>query len=88
MKIKIILTTGKEIELTKEEFDELKNGKMLMSDKPVTLPYYPVYPGTPIPWWINPWTNPTVTYADGQTTTTTVHTDSGVQSSNTGESKG
>ena len=66
MKIKIILTTGKEIELTEDEFDELKNGKMLMSDNPVTLPYYPIFPTWP--YYQPPWNQPTVTYGDSTET--------------------
>ena len=63
MIIKLVLSTGKEIELTEDEFNELKNGKMLMSDERVALPYYPVYPyhGTTAPW-----TYPTVTYSTGR----------------------
>lgn len=63
MKIKIILTTGKEIELTEDEYEELKNGKLLISDNPVYIPFQRTpYPGTVYPWWENPWTYPTVTY--------------------------
>jgi len=45
MKIKIILSTGKEIELTREEFDELKdNFKIIVyQTAPVYNPNSPFY---------------------------------------------
>ena len=59
MKIKLILSTGKEIELTEEEYQELKKGK--------------VYDYTPVwPYYItNPWAQPTVIYGDGTGTACT-----------------
>lgn len=61
MIIKLKLSTGKEIELTKEEMDELKENfkEIQWVTTPVKYPE-PVYPWTvPNP---NPWTTPWVTY--------------------------
>jgi len=52
MKIKLALSTGKEIELTEEELNEIRGSK------DYTYYPYPIYPTYPI----NPWTHPYVTY--------------------------
>ncbi len=53
MKIKIVLTTGKEIELTEEEFEELKTKEKVVYvpmqkpwnwEYPFTIPYRTGYP--------------------------------------------
>jgi hypothetical protein len=45
MKIKIILSTGKEIELEKDEFDELKDNfkEVIYQTLPTTYPQSPFY---------------------------------------------
>ncbi len=63
MKIKVILSTGKVIELTEAEYDELRNGKLLTAE-PISIPYHEVYPYWPYGYPFVPWNQPTVTYTD------------------------
>jgi hypothetical protein len=60
MKIKLILTTGKEIELTDQEFEELKNNPLFKGGDICNIPYIPqttpIYPNNP---W-NPWGSPII----------------------------
>lgn len=62
MNIKIVFASGKEIELTEEEYAELKNAKRV------------IY--VPIQTWEGPWTYPQVTYWGGQKTA--INTGTGV----------
>ncbi len=57
MNIILELSTGKEIKLTTEEYEEIKGIKL----KEVRIPYQRTY----YPYWETPWIAPTVTYADG-----------------------
>jgi hypothetical protein len=60
MKIKLILTTGKEIELTDREFEELKNNPLFKGGDIKYIPYIPhatpIYPNN---LW-NPWGSPII----------------------------
>lgn len=70
MTIKIKLSTGKEIELTKEEYDELYGSALVtLPVQPIPIPVYPNYPTwpsypTPQPWIVG---YPTITYCDSHT---------------------
>ena len=57
MNIKLVLSTGKEIELTEEEYEEIKGQELKQVFVPFQRPWYPSHPP-----WENPWTNPQVTY--------------------------
>ena len=49
MTVKILFSTGKEIELTEGELRELFGHQEPIVAQPFTLPYYP---------WVQPWSQP------------------------------
>jgi hypoxanthine phosphoribosyltransferase len=56
MKHKLVLDSGKELELTEKELQELKDS--IIKEKQIQfIPYpaYPVYPSTPYPVYPSPW---------------------------------
>lgn len=82
IKIKIELSSGKEIELSEEEYEELKG---VFTQKVVIdpVPYIPIYPSYPWnPCEPNVWWNNTITYESktvGALTTTTTEYGNGIK---------